>query len=1200
MGQNTIEILSSINKLVTQIAQNTAPQNKNSETTLKKINQGATATPKPSGGMGVDISVASIGGIASALATLPPIVKKIAGLSGSTTKKFTSVINGVISVTQKLDEAASKSNKSTLKYLTNLTKVMDSVHKVLKKMSTVTLLAPLALLGIIVSIPVFIAFNLLMKIVSIVAVSAKAANKLKEASKGVNEMIGFMFRAAALAIICLGMGMLIMSGDTGKLIVGGLIAFGAVILVTLAVMALTGVAALLVDTVAMPGLKDMMKLVFGMVLLTAVLFGFGALLMMGNTKKLIMGGLLAFGATMLVMLSVILLTGLASKLVTNKDGVGSLVKMMIFTFAAMVYIVACKFLADFVNSNWKDILIGIGATTAVMLSMIGLAKLASKLEKDAVKGTLAVGIVLGLAFITMGFIKLALSLSEEAKGKWGQISLTILGIVGVITVFGALAFAASYIAGPVALGSLALLAIVPFVLGATFMVKKIIDFHLEKEQSGVDWGDVYTNVAAISGVVGIFAVVASAMSFALVPIALGTVAILPLTLFVSGAIGIVQKMAAFSAVSKESGVSWKTMKGDVGLIGKVIGAFALLSGAMTLALVPATLGLLAIVPLKSFVDKSVSMVMSVAKLAIAIKEAGGGNVLVNTVNKDMKRVIGSFTESNLDIPLSIFDIIELSAKYRAVSVLVSSFASTALNLCKIASVMGMVDDQGRISPLLGNDADGNPIYGEPVDLVKVSALIVNAVKTFVSGMDGGFTDVKSMMKSAMTMTILGSITTPITKFIEMLTGYESGGDGILVPVYIDEQGNVTKGAQCNVAVVAQTIVGAVNAFLSALYAPDVLSTWSEYVYGDKEWWQRTNTKTKALKEVAGVLGMIVEPINGLISLLTGFESSGEGLLNSVYIENGEVKKGPVVDVKNTAKSICDAVTSFAQVLFGENLTTVKSEDVTPVFECVEKVVSIGKQISDQSLNAELITTNSNALGSMLGQVFNPMTAVSDNWTKIRTNLLQMVNSVTGVTEVADKVIKLDAVKLTNNTKVISDCITNVYDNSLSAVSPKVIDFVKNSNMLSSSINRFDDALMRDADKRKKAIDEFKDSITELLEKFSGASESIHELYSLVRYLETMDSNKISANVSSINVTRSGSPAPAAQSASYGSGGSPERTREPQMKIDDLIKGLTSAIRNAMDGATLTATTNVVMDDPDNPFTPLVSAMNTGYSLSLNQ
>jgi hypothetical protein len=144
--------------------------------------------------------------------------------------------------------------------------------------------------------------------------------------------------------------------------------------------------------------------------------------------------------------------------------------------------------------------------------------------------------------------------------------------------------------------------------------------------------------------------------------------------------------------------------------------------------------------------------------------------------------------------------------------------------------------------------------------------------------------------------------------------------------------------------------------------------------------------------------------------------------------------------------------------------------------------------------------------------------------------------------------------------------------------------------------------MNDARRRKKALNEFKDSIEELLEKFSDAGESVHELYLLIRYLEKMDTNSISDNISSINANKhvpvpdksTGEPS---GNGNSGNGNSGNNYTTSNLSIDELASALTSAIRNALDNATVTKS-NRIEPDSASPFADVINAIQSGYKIDL--
>jgi flagellar hook-basal body complex protein FliE len=149
--QNTIDILSSINMTVKEIAKSMAPQNGSGEAATAKLSRGNVTTnadvnpaadiAKPS------ISKASIGEVVSMLNTLSPSILSIAKLSGSKIKSFTKVLDQVIKSVNKLSECA-KNNKDAANNAKILVESLDILAKSLNGAAGLVVKAPIATLGL--------------------------------------------------------------------------------------------------------------------------------------------------------------------------------------------------------------------------------------------------------------------------------------------------------------------------------------------------------------------------------------------------------------------------------------------------------------------------------------------------------------------------------------------------------------------------------------------------------------------------------------------------------------------------------------------------------------------------------------------------------------------------------------------------------------------------------------------------------------------------------------------------------------------------------------------------------------------------------------------------------------------------------------------------------------------------------------------
>ena len=695
-----------------------------------------------------------------------------------------------------------------------------------------------------------------------------------------------------------------------------------------------------------------------------------------------------------------------------------------------------------------------------------------------------------------------------------------------------------------------------------------------------------SDIAVIATTIGSLSLIATAISVLAIPVTVAAAAILPLNIFVVGATSVVQKLVGFSTSFKDSGVSWLDLASDIAVIATVVGSLSLIAGAMSLAIIPITMGMGAMFGVNKFVSLVTNTIKNLSTISTTISEIGKDNI-INTLNKDVKSILGAVNFDNFDVPIGLLGIAKLTAKHRSVEQLVHSFMLAAKDLCKIAVIGNMIDGEGRISPQIGTDNEGNPIYGDPVDIVHVSTTIMSSIKAFTSVLDSGLLDVDKMKDAKKSFGILASIVDPISRFLNLLTGFVGGtdksGDATLTPVKIDDKGNIIKGAPCNVVVVAKSIVSAVDSFVGTLFAPSVIEKWKGYINGSSGRKQK-----KAVTGVMGVLGEIVDPINALINLLTGYDGDGTTISTVSMDSNGKVVKGPSVDPKKIATSILNSVSSFVDTIFNKN-TMKKWEDaadydsdiITTLKSQIENLVQLGASLSNDNIKPDLIKSNGLALGSIFNDVFGNVTddlmvtaETMQAGKSLTKGKVSLYGSFAKLLELSNDLSNVDAVALGTKSKAITSAMAEIFGYTFDSAIPKVQELSKHTGTLTANLKDFDKTLMSDSNRRKRAINEFKDSIEELLKKFSNAGDSVHELHELVTQLENMDGDKISDNISKINVKKGGPSTTqnggASQYTQNNQGAQNTQSIQTSQSIDPgvLASALEVAIRNALTGMTI--------------------------------
>ena len=958
-----------------------APQNTDKDS-VSKLSRGVSSTPSPSAaGDTIKMESSSISALVTSLSGLPSSVKKVAGLSGKTVKNFKSVM---VDVSSAVKEVSKTSKSIDFKAIDEFKKGVGSVDDIIKLTAKMSVISPLSLVGVA---GISVTMPLLMSVLintSKHKIDENVISNLNNANVAIKPITSLAKDAILLTVACAGLGAAVAKGGGKDVILAGLGTLGVTLVTMTALVGTVGLASrLLKDVGALDGMKSITLLTLTSIGLVAACAGLGAIISKGDTSKIIMNGLVVLGGTLLTLTAIIGITGIASRAIKGTGAIAGFKDIIILTVASMGIVAASKFLGDFVNENGKSILIGLSSTLGIIGGIMGIAFLASKLSTTVSKGVLALAAIEGIAFGAMGIVFAASKLSDEIKGKGKDIAITLASVGGVLTAFGGLAAAASFISPYIAVGSAALGASELMALGAIGLVKKIIDLDLLKN---------------------------------------------------------------------EVGVGWKVIAKDVAGVGGVVSAFGLIASAFSLLTIPITLALPATALTVSFAKKSIDVVREVLEISKSIDEFGGIKKLTDTVKKDVPSLMSGFTVKNFAIPMTLLEMGKLKARYAAMASVTKSLMSSVEVISKIANI-GELTSDGKIKPVIYiNPKTGEIKYGAAVDIKKVASIVCDTFNIFVGTMNRGIKGLGNMITGAAMFKILGTVVTPITKFVDMISGFvggttSDGGDYELTPVRIDENGKITYGAKVPVRATALSIVNAISTFVDEIYGEKNAALWASYVYGDRNAFQKifgsTNTKSKSINKIGGMLGTLVSPVADFVELISNFESSGDGKLVKVIVNSdGTIVRGGEIDVKSVSKSIGDAITSFVSSVYGgENIKISNDKKKT-----LETVLNDGGSLME-------------FLGDLTGEKLN-LKKLDDVYSNIRRG---------------------------------TDTILGV----------------------SSSLRDMDAVLNEEKERRKKNINELGESIEKLLEKFKGVDNSVNTLYNLIVALQSMDPEKISTVISSL-------------------------------------------------------------------------------------
>ena len=1096
MANNTVEILTSINKTVAVIASYMVPKNGTGKEATAKLSQGSIAADSTSETTKVsNLSSTSLKDFIKIIGGLPVSVKTVAGLSGKTIKNFKNVMSTVTKIMVELDKNGKKIDRKNVE---NALMPMTQIVQMNKSFSKMAILAPLAAAGAALTYPVVVAYIGILKLVEKFGGGNKAAKAMKQLTKSVKPMIRLVEESVILLGICAGLGVIVAAGG-GKIILSGIAVLGATLLSLTAVIGIVGLAGkLLKSTEAIKGTKEIMHLTWTSMGLVAACVALGALVGQGDAQKILLNGLAILGGTLLTLTVIIGLTGFAAQLINGVGAIKGIKEIMILTMASIGLVALCVGLGALVGKGdtQKILLNGLavlGMTLLALGALILLTGLIGVVARES-KAMSSVKSIIILTVASMAIIVAAKYLgdyaTENSKSIIKGLALTggvMLGLIGIAALAGTLRGSAKK--GITALAVIELLA-----FGAMGVV--YVASNLAKELDG-RYGEVIGALGMTLGVLTAFGALAALASFIMPEILLGSVALGAAELLAVGAIAVVGKIIELDKKKEDIGVSWKQIAKDVIGINGVIAAFGLTASAFALLTIPIIVATPALALTVAFANKAIDVIRNIINVTKEIDKVGGIDRLSNTLNKDIPRMMKGFKKSNFDTDMSLFTIAKLSIKYEALAKLGKSLLATASSISKIANI-GTMTEGGLIRPALSVDKKtGKITYGDPVDIKGVSKVICDALRIFVENMDYNFKDLSKMVIGAKMFELMGTIMTPISTFLEMLTGYVGGTNGAgaytLTPVRVDSEGKITYGAPIPVKNTAITIANAIGAFISELYSEENAGNWSNLVYGDRNAWQKmwgkTNKKTDSVKEIGGLLGLFVSPVSDFIDCISKFQSAGPGHLTLLTVDSdGNVKTGGDIDVVAISKTIGGSITAFITEIFKTPEDLYTSLDVSVVDDVVKRVSNISKAFADLSTNKSI------------------------------------------------------------NTKKLSELYANFNSG------------VESITHVTTAIVKFDDVIKKEKDKRKKNIEELGKSIEELLSKFSNVT-GIDSLYKLISILQTMDSGKISSNINilrsaeGINVGTGVSDS----AGGYAGGFVGNRNNNPSITKSDIIDAITTAM-----------------------------------------
>lgn len=955
---------------------------------VKNLSQGGLSSGGAAPAADSGASAGTVGGIdvakvASALDGLPESVKAIAKLSGRTIRNFTSVLNSIIKVFttkefKELDPKNTESSANLIKALTELdklpealksaskvkekdidkfcklvTKILETISESLKKskvskedvetakkasetisalttavksLAKMTLIAPLAMIGLIAITPVWIAFGLVLSLIGLLEKPMQAGIRaLRSVDRFMNKMMKTALLGLAVAggILLLGMFM----KNNVKTMLLGLAGLTAVFLAVGVIAILGGLIGLLIKSTNFFD-KQIIKFTLELMLIAGLTIVLGMLLEVGWKQALIgLGGMIV---VMIAMLGIAVLINIVGTV--SMESIRAMAGVLILMIASMVIAASSVLLGKYLEENIESALIGFAATTLILGEVIGIALLAKRVakgSKSAVKDLLmAEGVILGAMAIIWATVKTG----EMVWDYFGTDTGTALAKVAIVFAISAAVITGAWGVTKIAnrakrdikQGALALLLAEGVILASAAVTAAVIGVSLFMEKAKPE--DIMLTLTVMAGIVAAAGVVAAVASKFKSTIMKGALVMALLEVLILGMVGVMYAIVMTAKAVNNLKNGWIDVLLTVASMATLVlgfTAFGVVMGAMCAnpyVLAALVAGAVVLGTLALLIAAVTGATMLVVKLAQMMEKSGKTTKelgeLLHSVTHDV------FSYKNLNPDISVLQAVKLSAKYLALMPALLGITAVIGVVSMMARQFGGLseyrDGKYFISPYYGMNGN-TPIYGQPVNVPEIAEQIVTAITLFSDTLYKGFKDINLVRLTEIGLTV-GLLVDPVSKFAQMLTGLTNGKqEGTLKPVFITEDGEIRYGAEVKVVEVATLIARSISAFATELFGDgENLPQWMMFT--------RKKKGRKRVENAMNTLALIVEPVDTFVQLLTSYQSAGPGMLRKISIdENGNINENaPMVNVVDVAKTIATSISTFGNIIFGENADWMKT------------------------------------------------------------------------------------------------------------------------------------------------------------------------------------------------------------------------------------------------------------------------------------
>lgn len=781
-----------------------------------------------------------------------------------------------------------------------------------------------------------------------------------------------------------------------------------------------------------------------------------------KTESLVWIGLGTVAAVISALSAIAILTSLAAGAVKMAETSGAFKSIIAMgAFGAAVAFAAVKIGAEVTKAGGVgNLLAGIGSISAIIVVLSGVAVLANALSRPVQQSVKSLAFIGAMALGATGILYALAKVTPLAtEAGWDNLAKAVAVIGTIIAGFGVAAAALNQFKAQILQGAIVLAAIEALALGGALILGITAD--VAKKIADVDSGKprVLKAVGLMGLIVVEFGLLAAAATYAYPVIVPGAVALAAVEGVALLGVKVLDSLVNLQNKMTVSKITKENITGEKGVLTIMINTvegFRDFASKSLLASVKAGAASVAMAPMLLFMSKTSDIVDSIVDLTWKIKNTG---FKPEEAKKIIQDTFGIFTKETFDIKLNTAELIKMQIRLGRIDKMMEPLLNTVMGVGQMARAFsGGVIVNGsdvQVVPLLEMKRDGTPVYGNPVNLPKIAGAIVDAMSSFSAIMDNRFATMKRKEKRRLKRNFktLSTIIEPVSQFAEMVSKYTSDDGESIKQITVNEDGTKTERV-INLSNVAQAISNAVDKFAEILFSDGKLGKYKKM--------GRRRTR-KGIDAFGGLLGPVMDFINSL-SVMDSSKTPGEIV---VLEEDGKRRPVNLIDIANSI---------------------------------------------------------STSIGTMLDTIYDKLTGAGNKGRKdkldfFKKNAEGLTAFTSTLSDIAESVSQLNAEKITASTSAFIGFLTelnkqnspeNVKSLTTMAATVKTsTDAVSvGADTVTMSIQKLDDVLVKNSDKRLKELNAMADALEKIAENSRDMEGSLKNLKEILEMIMSADISKV--------------------------------------------------------------------------------------------